>query len=191
MLIVARHGRTAANASGLLLGRRLDPPLDAVGERQAIALARAIGPVDRVVTSPLLRTRQTAEALAQSAEIDERWVELDYGELDGTPLAAVPDEVFAKWRRDDGYAPAGGESLAALHDRVAAGCEELLTDAATRNIVVVTHVSPVKAAVAWALGVAPAVAWRMYVAPASITRIATGGQAPSVQSFNVTTHIEV
>jgi broad specificity phosphatase PhoE len=190
VLIVVRHGRTDANASGLLLGRRLDPPLDAVGERQAVALARAIGSVDRVVTSPLLRARQTAEALAPSAEIDERWVELDYGELDGTPLAAVPDDVFAKWRRDDGYAPPGGESLAALHDRVAAGCQELLTDAATRNIVVVTHVSPVKAAVAWALGVAPAVAWRMYVAPGSITRIATGRQAPSVQSFNVTTHLE-
>ena len=103
----------------------------------------------------------------------------------------VPDEVFAEWRRDDGYAPAGGESLAALHERVAAACEELVADAATRDVVVVTHVSPVKAAVAWALGVAPAVAWRMYVAPASITRIATGRQAPSVQSFNVTTHLEL
>ena len=191
MLIVVRHGRTAANASGLLLGRRLNPPLDEVGERQAAALARAIGPVDRVVTSPLRRARQTAEALASSAEVDERWVELDYGELDGTPLDAVPDEVFARWRLDETYAPPGGESLAALHDRVAAACKELVADAATRDVVVVTHVSPVKAAVAWALGVTPAVAWRMYVAPASISRIATGRQAPSVHSFNVTTHLDM
>ena len=44
MLIVVRHGRTDANASGLLLGRRLDPGLDALGERQARALADALPP---------------------------------------------------------------------------------------------------------------------------------------------------
>ena len=59
MLFVVRHGRTAANASGLLLGR-LDPDLDELGVRQAAAAAAALGTVDRVVSSPLLRTRRTA-----------------------------------------------------------------------------------------------------------------------------------
>ena len=53
MLFVVRHGRTAANASGLLLGR-LDPDLDELGVRQATAAAAALGSVDRVVSSPLL-----------------------------------------------------------------------------------------------------------------------------------------
>ena len=61
MLHIVRHGRTDHNASGLLLGR-IDPPLDALGQQQAAALASAIGPVDRVISSPLLRTRETASA---------------------------------------------------------------------------------------------------------------------------------
>ena len=109
--MVVRHGRTEANASGRLLGRRLNPPLDDLGERQADAVARAIGPVDRVVTSPLRRARQTAEAITSSAEIDERWVELDYGELDGTPLDSVPDDVLR-----------GGASTMATPHRAASRC---------------------------------------------------------------------
>ena len=51
-LIVVRHGRTEANARGLLLGR-LDVDLDEVGRRQAKELAATVGPVDRVISSPL------------------------------------------------------------------------------------------------------------------------------------------
>ncbi|HAZ55902.1 MAG TPA: hypothetical protein DCY78_01570, partial [Acidimicrobiaceae bacterium] len=72
MLFVVRHGRTAANASGLLLGR-LDPDLDELGVRQATAAAAALGSVDRVVSSPLLRTRHTAEAFGLEVEVDDRW----------------------------------------------------------------------------------------------------------------------
>jgi len=53
----------------------------------------------------------------------------------------------------------------------------------------VTHVSPVKAAVAWALGVGDEVAWRMWVGPASISRIGFAGAAPSLRSFNEVAHL--
>jgi broad specificity phosphatase PhoE len=56
---------------------------------------------------------------------------------------------------------------------------------------VVTHVSPLKAAVAWALGVPDDVAWRMFVAPASVTRIGLGERGPALHAFNVTTHLDV
>ena len=52
-----------------------------------------------------------------------------------------------------------------------------------------THVSPIKAAVAWALGVGDEVAWRMCVAPASITRIGSGRTGPSLRSFNEIAHL--
>ena len=64
MLILVRHGRTAANASGELLGRR-DPALDEEGRSQALAIGRALDHVDRVVSSPLRRCRETAEAIGQ------------------------------------------------------------------------------------------------------------------------------
>ena len=89
MLIVVRHGRTDANASGLLLGRRLDPGLDALGEQQAAALAAAVPRPARVISSPLQRTRQTAAAFGCPVEVDERWIELDYGALDAIAVVGA------------------------------------------------------------------------------------------------------
>lgn len=67
--------------------------------------------------------------------------------------------------------------------------EALVDDARARDVVVVSHVSPIKAAVAWALGVDDGVAWRMYVAPASLTRIGVTGPTPSLRSFNEVAHL--
>lgn len=190
MLIVVRHGRTDANASGLLLGRRLDPGLDALGEKQAAALAAAVPRPARVISSPLRRTRQTAAAFGCPVEVDERWIELDYGDLDGTPLREVPADVWMAWRADVTLAPGGGESLVELGTRVRAACAAVAEEAAGTDIVVVTHVSPVKAALAWALGVGDEVSWRAFVAPGSITRIATAGPGPSLHSFNGCAHLD-
>lgn len=196
MIVVVRHGRTAANAGGLLLGRA-DPPLDDEGARQASALAAACTALDvgRLVTSPLGRCRQTSAAIAAGApgtpvvEVDERWIELDYGELDGQPISEVSAATWAAWRSDVGWRPPGGESLASLGARVREACEALVDEASARDVVVVSHVSPIKAAVAWALGVGDETAWRMWVGPASITRIGVAGGRPSLRTFNETTHL--
>lgn len=187
MLILVRHGRTAANAGGVLLGRA-DPPLDEVGELQAAALAAALPAPAVLVTSPLVRARQTAAAFGVLATVDERWIEIDYGDLDGQPLAGLPAEVWNRWRADVSFTPPGGESLLALGARVRDACESLSATAADGDVVVVTHVSPIKAAVAWALGVGQEVAWRTFVAPGSITRIAIGPRGPVLHSFNEVAH---
>jgi broad specificity phosphatase PhoE len=200
VIVVVRHGRTAHNAAGRLLGR-LDPPLDEVGVLQARALAAAIGPVVRVVSSPLLRTRQTAEAFGATVEVDDRWIELDYGEVDGLALSEVPAQMWESWRADAEFCPPGGESLAHLDARVAAALEGLAADVATAaegddggedvgTTVVVTHVSPVKAAVTWALGAGVPATWRLYVAQASITRIGIGPGGPILHSFNEVAHLD-
>jgi broad specificity phosphatase PhoE len=188
MIIVVRHGRTEANASGLLLGR-LDVPLDETGRRQAELLAAAVGPVDRVITSPLQRARDTAAAFDRPVEVDERWIELDYGELDGTAIVDVPSELWRSWRADPGFEPPGGESLASLGGRVRAALVDLQDAARRETIVVVSHVSPIKAAVAWALGVGDEVTWRLYVAPASITRMGVAERGPVLQTFNEVAHL--
>lgn len=71
MLIIARHGRTPANAAGELLGRR-DPELDDLGRDQAVAIAMAVPSGARVISSPLLRCRQTADAIDVEHETDRR-----------------------------------------------------------------------------------------------------------------------
>lgn len=189
MLIVLRHGRTEANASGRLLGRG-DPGLDDLGRRQAAALRAQVAGASRVVCSPLLRTRETADALGLPVTLDDRWIELDYGVLEGTPLRDLPAETWARWMADPGFAPDGGESIAALGTRVRAACDDLADEASERDIVVVSHVSPVKAAVAWALGVGDDITWRLFVAPASVTRIAVGPPRRSLHLFNAQGHLD-
>ncbi|MGH9278886.1 MAG: histidine phosphatase family protein [Acidimicrobiales bacterium] len=183
MLYLVRHGETAANVEGVFLGRA-DPPLTDLGRRQAAALAVALPTPKRLVTSPLRRARETAAAFGVPAEIDDRWIELDYGELEGTHPSAVPDDVRARWRSDPSYAPPGGESLASLAARVRPACEALVAAADLDDVVVVTHVSPVKSAIAWALDVDDTVAWRMWVEDAAVARVGVGPDGPVLRSFN-------
>jgi broad specificity phosphatase PhoE len=185
VLILVRHGRTEANAARKLQGR-LDLPLDDVGAAQVAGMAQWLGRPDRVVSSPLLRARQTADAFGVPYEVDERWIELDYGSLDGVPVADVGNEVWARWRVDAQYQAGGGESMAAMRARVIAAAEELLADAAERTIVVTTHVLPIKAAMTWALGVDVSVGWRCHLDQASVCRIAAGPMGPVLMGFNET-----
>ena len=189
-LCLVRHGQTDANARGLLLGR-LDVELDDVGRAQAAALAAALPTPDLVISSPLARARQTAAAFGAEVRVDEAWIELDYGEWDGVPAGDVPPADWAAWRDDPEFTPPGGESLAALTSRVHAALEALVEDEAEeRRLVVVSHVSPLKAAAGWALGLGPEAAWRMYVAPASITRLGLGPRGTAtLRSFNETGHL--
>lgn len=183
MLFLVRHGQTAANAEGLLLGRA-DPPLTAHGRRQARALAVALPPPARLVSSPLARARETAAAFGAPFEVDERWVEMDYGDLDRRPVTAVASEVWARWRSDADFVPAGGESLASVGRRVRAACADLAAVAVEADVVVVSHVSPIKLAVAWCLGADDAATWRMYLEDAAVCRVALGPAGPVLRSFN-------
>ena len=132
-----------------------DPALTDVGARTgATAGARRCPCPTVVVSSPLRRARETAAAFGRPVEIDERWIELDYGEFDGhAGVGRRRTDVWARWRADASFAPPGGESLEALAIRVHAACAELVEAAPTSTVVVVTHVSPIKAAIAWALDV--------------------------------------
>ncbi|MEO0493467.1 MAG: histidine phosphatase family protein [Actinomycetota bacterium] len=189
MLIVVRHGRTPANAAGQLLGRR-DPELDELGRAQAAAVGAAVPDGARVISSPLMRCRQTASAIAAEVEIDERLIEVDYGAFEGLAMGEVPAETWAEWRADTAWSPPGGESHDDLAARVWPLLDELRADAAERDVVLVSHVSPIKACLAWGLGVPIDVAWRAFVGQASVLRISTNGPSPSLRSFNETHHLD-
>ena len=188
MLLLVRHGRTLANAEGRLVGRS-DVGLDDAGRLQAEATAALVGPVDRVVSSPLERARQTAEAFGMPVEVDERWIELDYGEWDGRQVREVEPFEWARWQSDLDFTPPGGESLRAVGQRVREACTELAEQAVDQRVVVVTHVSPLKAAIAWALGVGDDTSWRCFVSPGSVSRIRITTAGPTLVSFNESAHL--
>jgi broad specificity phosphatase PhoE len=191
MLILVRHGESVANAQGLLLGRTDAELTDSGREQAAAARSLLTGPVAEVRTSPLSRARDTADLLALGlpVTVDERWVEVDYGELECQPLGGIPAEIWQQWRSDRDFRPAGGETLAEVDARITVACEELFAadGAGARrpdgDVVVVSHVTPIKAAVAWALG-ASDLYWRLHLRTASVTRIGWNRDAPILHGFN-------
>ena len=183
MLHIVRHGRTKINAEGRLLGRE-NPGLDEVGREQAENVSKLLGEVDLVISSPLARAIETAEYISSDIKVDERWIELDYGNFEGVHPKEIDPDVWIKWRNDIAWAPPGGESLLSLGERVRKACGEIIKEAKQSEIVVVTHVSPIKAALAWSLDVGDSIAWRCYVSPGSLMSIAIEKNTPSLKSFN-------
>jgi broad specificity phosphatase PhoE len=191
VLILVRHGQTSANAGGLLQGR-MDLPLDDEGRIQAMrtgAHIRQNFPHARVIASPLRRAVDTARAISDEVEIDERFIELDYGQWDGRAMSDVDPAQWAQWRRDPLFRPPGGESLVELEQRVTPALEQLRLEAQERDVVVVSHVSPIKCAVTWALEVDSHVTWRFHLDRASICRIAVTARGLSVLSMNEVAHL--
>ena len=183
MLYLGRHGRTTANAQGVLQGR-LDPPLDEVGRRQAAAIAEMVGPVDEVISSSLQRAQETASYFDRPVTTDDRWIEIAYGEYEGVPAGEVPPEVWQSWRTNSEFRTRGGESFGDLDARVRSACGELADRIHGSSIVVVSHVSPIKAAVAWALGVTMEIMFHCHLSQASLCRIDVGRFGPLLHSFN-------
>jgi len=192
MLILVRHGESTANAAGLLLGRT-DADLTEKGRAQAVAAGRLVqSPVNELRSSPLRRARDTAGLLGiePPVRIDDRWIEVDYGEYEGQPLREVPAAVWQEWRADPGFRPSGGETLAEVQDRIADACAELFATSGAGgraddgDVVVVSHVTPIKAAVAWALGADAGLSWRLHLNTGSVTRIGWSNGAPVLHGFN-------
>jgi len=191
VIILIRHGQTTTNAQGLLVGRS-DPHLTELGERQAVALVPYLRGVEEVWVSPLTRARQTA-ALALpgfEARVKESFVEVDYGELDGQPLSVISPEGWRAFEHDHDAAFGGGESLAVVDQRVHAELDALLADGSSllhandRHLAIVSHVSPIKSATVWALGVTGSTSWRTRLDNGSITTIGLRGRTPQLVRFN-------
>lgn len=165
-LILVRHAPGLTN--GRLCGRT-DVPADCADAPRIAALRAAIGAPGRLVTSPALRCRQTAEALwpGMGGEADPALWEQDFGAWEGREAAALPD--LGPLSPDDlaRHRPPGGESFADLCARIAPALARLADGG---RVTVVAHAGTVRAALALALGaVPPALAFE--VAPLSLTRL--------------------
>ena len=129
-VILVRHGRTTANASGVLAGRTAGVALDDVGRTQAQATAERLAavPLVGVVSSPLERCKQTAAAIVAAQEgrprrSTERGItECDYGDWQGQALKVLAKEPLWKVVQTQPSAAAfpGGESLTAMQARAVA-----------------------------------------------------------------------
>lgn len=200
-LILARHGRTTANAAGVLAGRSKGVHLDEQGLDQAREAARRVAglALAAVVTSPLERCRETAREIARQQEVRPRvrtergLLECDYGSWTNRSLGDLAQESL--WATVQAHPSAAvfpeGESLAGMARRAVAACrawdarvEE--EDGAGAVWLAVTHGDIVKAVVADALGMHLDLFQRIAVDPASLTVIHYTPTRPFVLTVNST-----
>jgi ribonuclease H / adenosylcobalamin/alpha-ribazole phosphatase len=197
--LLLRHGETALSAERRFAGRG-DIPLTAAGKRQAAAAAgrlAARGGIDLIVTSPLRRARQTAEAAAGATgapvQAEDDLAETDFGAWEGLTFAEAsarwPDEVAA-WLASADLAPPGGESFAAVGRRVAAATHRLLAAHQFQTLLLVSHVTPIKTLVCEAMLAPAAALFRLHLDVASLCEIDWFADGPAVvRSLNDTAHL--
>ena len=177
-LLLLRHGETALSVQHRYSGRG-NPELTERGRQQATAAARHLGrrgEIAAVVSSPLSRARETAEAVAQalgtSVTLDEGLIETDFGQWEGLTFreAAERDpELHRRWLADTSVAPPAGESFDAVHRRVAQVRDELVRSYGGSTILVVSHVTPVKTLLRMALDCGPSLLYRLHLDLASLS----------------------
>lgn len=198
-VLLVRHGRTTANATGLLAGRTPGVSLDDVGREQAARTGDRVAavPVASVVSSPLDRCLETARAIAERQpaappfSVAPEITECDYGQWQGRQLTELANEAL--WQTVQSQPSAvtfpGGESMAGMQARAVAAIRR--HDAAVEAEhgpgavwVAVSHGDIIKSVLADALGMHLDMFQRIEVGPASVSIVSFGAGRPRVLATN-------
>lgn len=198
-VILLRHGRSTANTAHALAGRSAGVDLDDRGREQARALVDRVAglPIEALVRSPLLRCRATLEPLAAhlgiEPDLDDRLIEVDYGDWTGRPLTELASEPLWTVVQQQPSAAVfpGGEGLAAVQTRAVAAVREhdaRLAEQAGREVlwVACTHGDVIKSVLADALGAHLDSFQRIVADPASMSVIRYTAARPFVLHVNHT-----
>ncbi len=198
-LIIVRHGRTAWNREERFRGRT-DVPLDAVGEKQVEACARAIAARFRpaaVYASPLQRTVRTAEAIGRqchvATELHDGLIDMSFGEAEGLtwPEADARFPGLGSAWRDTPHTATfpGGETLAAVRARLVTAATALAERHPGQEVVLVGHNATNRALLLAALDLGDERFWRIGQEPAAINLVALEDGAFTVLTLNDTCHL--
>lgn len=199
LVLLVRHGLTAGTGK-VLAGRTLGIPLDDRGRQQAQELAARLAglPLDAIVTSPLERCRQTAEAIAAArnghpvaVHEDERFAEVRYGDWTGRPLRSLARERL--WRVVQDHPSAArfpgeaGESMAEMQHRAVSAVRDWNTRLGKDAVYLVcSHGDVLKSLLADSLGLHLDLCQRIQVDPCSLSVIRYTPLRPFVVRMNDT-----
>lgn len=188
-VVFVRHCEPEPDARGRCYGS-LDFALSAAGRASAAGLV--VGPADAVVSSPRRRALETAGPIAAasgvSVTVDERWRELDFGELEGLTYEEAErlhPELYARWMSTPTEVSfPGGEGYAQLRARVVAAVDELRAAHGGRTVCVVSHGGPIRAALAACLQMPDAAIFRLALDYGAVSIVDWLGDEPLVRSVN-------
>lgn len=198
-MLLLRHGQTALSVERRYSGRG-NPPLTEFGRAQAQAAADRIaakGAIAAVVSSPLGRARETAEAAARAlglpVTVHDGLTETDFGKWEGLTFAEASQrdpDLHGRWLSDTAVHPPEGESFDEVRARIETVRDDLTAAYGGSNILVVTHVTPIKTLLQLALDVGPSLLYRLHLdlASLSIAEFYPDGGS-SVRLVNDTSHL--
>jgi probable phosphoglycerate mutase len=202
-LVLVRHGETELTASKRFSGglASSNPGLTDEGRAQVREVGEWLAPigeaVDVVITSPVRRTRESAEILAERFGVglveEPGFAEMEFGTWDGLTFEEVreqrPDEIES-WIGSLDVAAGGGESFREVEKRVLDGLSRVLEQYAGRTVVVVSHVTPIKTLVGHAVDAPLTSLFRMELSTASVSVLSffgdpgTGDIRASLRLYN-------
>ena len=209
-VVLIRHGRTHLTESKRISGRGgEDPKLSDLGRIDARMAAQAVAqigksgpwsflnPVSAIVSSPIQRTVDTANIIANeiglSVSTNENIAEISFGDWDGSTNEEVKQnwpKEFAAWQGSWEVAPPNGESLAEFDDRVMKGLYEIVAGNAGKTVAVVSHVMPIRGIARRAMDGGVSAYWSPQISPCSISIMRFwGDQAAEVITLNSTAHL--
>jgi broad specificity phosphatase PhoE len=198
-LLIIRHGQSVWNRAGIIQGQR-DIELSLLGLQQAEAMANRLRDVrlDAIYSSPLLRARQTAAALAGShhlpIHIDDDLVEIHHGAWEGLTEADVErqfGDLLQQWRtRPATVQMPGGEHFQDVKARSIAAVERIAAAHPRHTVAVVTHDVVVRAVVAHLLGLPDDYITRFNVSNTGISIVELGDDGPMVVCVNDHGHLD-
>ncbi|MFE1597224.1 bifunctional RNase H/acid phosphatase [Nocardia sp. NPDC058705] len=176
-LLLLRHGQTALSVERRYSGRG-NPALTELGREQAARAAKMLaakGDIAAVVSSPLQRARSTAEATATALDVPLRILdgltETDFGDWEGLTFAEAAQrdpQLHSDWLGDPSIPAPGGESFDQVRERIEGVRRDLVALYPGQNVVVVSHVTPIKTLLQLALGVGPSLLYRLHLDLASL-----------------------
>ncbi|MEY4494225.1 MAG: hypothetical protein RL570_340 [Actinomycetota bacterium] len=209
-VVLIRHGRTHLTETKRISGRGGENPrlsdLGRIDARMAAEAVAQIGksgpwsylsPVSAIVSSPIQRTQDTANIIANelglSVSLNENIAEISFGDWDGSTNDEVrenwPNE-FEAWQGSWDVAPPNGESLEEFDLRVVKGLFEIVSDHAGKTVAVVSHVMPIRGIARRAMAGGVSAYWSPQISPCSISIIRFwGDQAAEVITLNSTAHL--
>lgn len=197
-LLLLRHGETPLSAEGRFSGSG-ESALTDTGRVQADAVASALAQqgIDAIVSSPLRRSRETAERVAREVAVDvefcDELTETDFGEWAGMSFSEAQKHSGAdldRWLADPEAAPPGGESFAAVARRVSDARDKILAQHRAGTVLIVSHVTPITVMVQQALLAPLQALYRMRLDTARLTEIDCYSDGPMVlRRFNDAAHL--
>lgn len=196
LVIFMRHGQAENNVSRILVGRHIEAHLTEQGKEQVADAAKHLKsiPIDKVYVSPVIRAVETAkivcETLGMDYEIDERLYEIELGKLVGMNYEEVTTkygDLFMRFymERDPVLEQFGVEAFASVKQRVKSFLDDALRRHEESNILTVTHLDPIKAALATLLDLKPEVLYRWHIRNASLTILKHEAKMYSISGVNV------